>query len=376
MYILIVFLLNLGVRAQNFNYFSDGMNNFGVELMYFTNQQVNNNFVVSPFGVWSVLTGVAIGATDISRNQLLKVLRLPNNNEAIKDGFKNLSRTVLDNRIIQSTNNLYYHMDISVSVDFKNILLDNFSILPLKLDFKETHSAALVANRLVLSAGIITQDIINNNDFKNSKVILTNVIKLRGLLQSPFSKHNTHKESFYVNNAVKEVNMMQQTGQFLYSQIEDIKSEVIELPYHNENISMIVVLPNNNVSLQYAYEGFVSTAIKDVIWTLEREGKKDVSVSIPRFKITSNLILNAPLISMGLEIFAPGASFRRAGKDFFVSKLAHITDVEVIETEGNVSTKSTPTKFFVANRPFVYMFIEKTTKAFIIGGIYEKPLMY
>ncbi|XP_047519776.1 ovalbumin-related protein X-like [Pieris napi] len=376
MYLLVVFCFILGSRAQNFIDFNKRVNIFGIELMYFTHQEINNT-LISPFGVWSVLTGLTTGATSVSKTQLYDILRLPNNDVRITDAYKNLTQIVLNNTIVQSKNNLYYHMNNTISKQFENDLTDHFDILAIKLDFRESHSAALVANTIVSDAGIKTNNVLNDTDFADANVILTCVIKFSGLFESPFSKDRTTIRPFYVSpNDIKEVNMMKQTGQFHYSRIDSIKSEVIEMPYTKYNISMIVILPNRNVSLDDLYDGFRRTSIEDVVRQLEMEEKKIVSVSIPRFKIRSNLILNTPLSLMGLDVFTPYARFSETSNNFYISKLVHKVDLELIESGINNQLQLNPAKIFVADRPFVYVIVEKTTKTCVISGIFMRPTLY
>ncbi|XP_045488092.1 serine protease inhibitor 77Ba-like [Pieris rapae] len=377
MYLLFVFCLILGSRAQNFIDFNKRVNIFGMELMYFTHQEVNNT-LISPFGVWSVLTGLTTGVTNESKTRLYDILRLPNNEARIRVGYKNLTQSVLNNTIVQSKNNLYYHINNTISKQFENDLTNNFDILAVKLDFRESYTAALVANRIVFDAGIKTNNyVLNDTDFTDANVILTCVIKFSGVFESPFSNDRTTIRPFYVSpNNIKEVNMMQQTGQFHYSKIDSIRSEVIEMPYTGYNMSLIVILPNRQVSLDNLYDGFRQTSIEDVVRKLEMEEKKIVSVSIPRFKIRSNLILNAPLSQMGLDIFTPYARFSETSNNFYVSKLVHKVDLEFIESGVNNQLQLIPAKIFVADRPFVYVIVEKTTKTCVISGIFTRPTPY
>ncbi|CAH4032304.1 ovalbumin-related protein X-like [Pieris brassicae] len=375
MYLLVVFCFIIGSRAQNFIDFNKRVNIFGIELMYFTHQEIHNT-LISPFGVWSVLTGLTTGTTNVSKTQLYNVLRLPNNDVRITDAYKSLTQNLLNNTIVQSKNNLYYHMNNTISKQFENKLTDPFDILAVKLDFRESDTAALVANTIISDAGIKTNSVLNDTDFTDANVILTCVIKFSGLFESPFSKDRTTNRPFYVSpNDIKEVNMMQQTGQFLYSKIDSIRSEVIEMPYTENNISLIVILPNKNVSLDNLYGGFIRTSIDDVLRELEMEKKKIVSVSIPRFKIRSNLILNKPLSQMGLDVFTRFARFNETSNNFYVSKLVHKVDLELIESGMNNQLQLVPAKIFVADRPFVYVIVEKTTKTCVVSGIFTRPML-
>nr|BAM18772.1 unknown unsecreted protein [Papilio xuthus] len=90
---------------------------------------------------------------------------------------------------------------------------------------------------------------------------------------------------------------------------------------------------------------------------------------------------------MGIkDIFDPGAAnFKDITEtnNVFISAVVHNAVIEVTET-GTVASAATYAYFadrarpsvFNANRPFIYMVLEKTTNTILFSGVYTKPSIF
>ncbi|XP_053620017.1 serine protease inhibitor 2.1-like [Plodia interpunctella] len=376
--------------------FSERPRNFSIELVYHTAQQTGGHVVISPFGIWTLMTGVALGATDNSYQQLANAFILPKNKASLINGYKKLTDVVLnpntDGVQLTSKNFVFLDENFNVFPDFKRTVQNDFGAAVKVLNFKDPNSANVANSYIETSGGRVT-NVLRSDDFRESRMILTNVISFKGLWSSPFNKSDTVVEPFYneEKTVTGSVNMMYQKGQFPYSNVRELQSFVLEIPYGDDGkYSMIFVLPYPNMKVSEVYKNFANFGLKDVFKTLQRDvdeyGLEDIDVKIPRFHITTNVVMNKPLNDMGVyDIFQPdSASFDRVTKeDIFVSAIVHKADIEVTET-GTVASAATSAYFadrisspsFYANRPFVYFVIEKSTTTVLFGGIYSKPTVY
>ncbi|XP_021182939.3 serine protease inhibitor 77Ba [Helicoverpa armigera] len=370
--------------------------NFSIELLYHTQLETEGHVVISPFGIWTLMTGIALGATGNSYNQLARAFILPKNQNTLIQGYKELTNAVLAQGnhgvSLASRNFVFLDNDFSVYPAFRGTLQNDFGASLKVLDFDDPNSAR-IANTYIEKSGGRVSNVLRSDDFHESRMILTNVISFKGLWASPFNKSDTVLEPFYDENkkAVGSVNMMFQKGQFAFSNMQSLKSFVVELPYGTDKkYSMIVILPYPSVKIADMYKNFDHVSLKDVFKRLQDDvdafGMEDVDVKLPRFQISTNLILNKPLNQMGVyDIFQPDlASFQRVTKDnIFVSAIVHKAEIEVTESGTVASAVSTATfsdrisaPYFHANRPFIYFIMEKTTTTVIFSGIYSKPTVY
>lgn len=352
--------------------------------------------MISPFGIWTLMTGIALGATGNSYNELARAFILPKNQNTLIKGYKDLTNAVLaqgNNGVsLTSKNFVFLDNDFTVFPAFRGSLQNDFGASLKVLDFDDPNSAR-IANTYIEKSGGRVSNVLRSDDFQESRMILTNVISFKGLWASPFNKSDTVLEPFYDEdkNVVGSVNMMFQKGQFAFSNMQSLKSFIVELPYGtNGKYSMIVILPYPSVKIADMYKNFAQVSLKDVFKRLQDDvdafGMEDVDVKIPRFHISTNLVLNRPLNSMGVyDIFQPDqASFQKVSKDnIFVSAIVHKADIEVTESGTVASATSTATfsdrisaPYFHANRPFLYFVMEKTTTTVIFSGIYSKPTVY
>ncbi|CAK1547634.1 unnamed protein product [Leptosia nina] len=377
--------------------FSGRARNFSIELLHFTQIETDGHVVISPFGIWTLLTGIALGATGRSKNQITHALYLPKNQDTIISGYANLTKTVLDPKspdvTLASKNFMFLDKDFPIYPEFQNTITNDFGAMIRNLNFKNPDAAAQTANALINDSGAKVSNVLTSDDFMNSRMILTNVITFKGLWQSPFNTSDTTVEKFYDedNQEIGKVNMMYQRGQLPYSNIKELKSLIMELPYGIDGkYVMLVVLPYPKVKVHDVYEKFQTVSFKDIFNRLQLDvdnfGLEDIDVKLPRFKISTNVVMNGPLIQMGVvDIFEPNkASFELVSREnIYVSAIVHKADIEVTES-GTVASAETSAYFadristprFNANRPFLYFVMEKTTETVIFSGIYSKPSMF
>lgn len=377
--------------------FSERPRNFSIELLYHTQSETNGHVVISPFGIWTLMTGVALGATGNSYNQLARAFILPKNANTLIQGYKDLTNVVLSppsssGVSLTSKNFVFLDNDFTVYPQFKATLQNDFAASIKILDFDDPNSAR-IANTYIEKSGGRVSNVLRSDDFQESRMILTNVISFKGLWSSPFNVTDTVLEPFYneQKEVIGSVNMMYQKGQFPFSNIKALRSFVMELPYGtNKKYSMVIVLPYPSQKISDMYRTFSSYTLKDVLKKLaqdeEQFGLDDIDVKLPRFQISTNLVLNKPLNKMGVyDIFQPDlASFQSVSRDnIFVSAIVHKADIEVTES-GTVASAATSATFadrisppsFYCNRPFVYFIMEKSTATVIFSGIYSSPTVY
>lgn len=377
--------------------FSDRPRNFSIELVHHTQLAKEGHVVISPFGIWTLLSAVALGASGESYNQLARAFILPRDRNTLINGYRSLTSAVLNpptstGVTLTSTNFVFLDNDFSVFPEFRRSIETDFKASVTVLDFQNPNSAN-IANNKIERTGANVKNVLHSEDFAEAKMILTNVISFRGLWSTPFNSSDTTEEPFYDESkrVVGRVNMMYQKAIFSFSNIRSMEVFALEMPYGTEKrYSMLFLLPYPNVKIADAYKKLATVSIKDIFKQIEQDieefGEEEIDVKIPRFKISTNLVMNKPLNDMGVyDIFQPNlARFDRvSNEDIYVSAIVHKADIEVTES-GTVASAVTEAFFadrisspsFHANRPFIYFLMEKSTMTMIFGGIYSKPSMF
>ncbi|KOB66799.1 Serpin-5 [Operophtera brumata] len=377
--------------------FAERPRNFSIELLHHTQAETGGHVVISPFGIWTLMTGLALGATGNSYRELARAILLPKNTNSLISAYKNLTTQVLEppsssEVSLTSTNFLFLDSDFQVKPAFQSVLQKDYGASIKVLNFSDPNSAK-DANSFIEKSKANISNVFRSEDFQQSRMILTNVFAFKGLWSLPFNKTDTQVEPFYNEDKVVigNVNMMFQKGKLPFANMKNFAAYVVELPYGSDGkYSMLFILPYANVKIADMYRNFAKVTLKDIFNKLKANentyGLNDVDVKIPRFQISTNVVLNKPLNNMGVnEIFQPDlASFQKVTwQNIFVSAIVHKANIDVTESGTIASAVSSATfsdrissPSFYCNRPFAYFVMEKSTTTVIFSGIYSQPTVY
>ncbi len=173
-----------------------------------------------------------------------------------------------------------------------------------------------------------------------TKLVLTNAIYFKSAWRTPFSAAATHDAPF--STGVKQVNVptMQETAHWGYGELPGLK--LLELPYIDGTLSMVVVLPNEQSGLATLESSLSGEAIDS--WFNALQPAQRVWVQIPRFKVEGSFSLAKPLRAMGMNsAFSEGTadfSHMDGKRDLVIADVLHKAFVEVTEsgTEAAAAT--------------------------------------
>ncbi len=217
-----------------------------------------------------------------------------------------------------------------------------------------------------------------------TRLVLTNAIYFKGNWARQFKEDRTKDAPFTLADGKKvEVAMMNQTGQFNYMETESFQA--LELPYVDEELSMIILLPKEFDGLDEFEKTLTTENLSnwmDLLHNLE------VRVSVPKFKMTSQFSLVSVLKSMGMTdaFSAKAADFSgmNGRRDLFISAVIHKAYVDVNEegTEAAAATAVTmkltsvgPARIpvFQADHPFLFLIRDNHTGSILFIGRVMNP---
>lgn len=138
----------------------------------------------------------------------------------------------------------------------------------------------------------------------------------------------------------------------MYGISESIKSTILELPYSNQEFSMVLILPDLQMGIDSLIKQIKVEHLDEIFMNLYDD---EVEVQIPKFKFDQEFDLAGPLYSMGMKrIFDPRFS------DFS----------GFLEPDNNNSTENE-----ISVNPSDDYFINKSNKKVIINSVVHKSFI-
>ncbi|RMC16058.1 hypothetical protein DUI87_08267 [Hirundo rustica rustica] len=217
-------------------------------------------------------------------------------------------------------------------------------------------------------------------------LVLVNVIYFKASWERKFEEEKTVQRDFKLNqNRRKPVQMMYQKGKFKLGYIEEVGAQILELPYAQKSLSMIILLPGDvadgSISGLEQIENTI-TYENLMLWaSSENMYETTVEVYLPRFKLEGTFNLNEVLQEMGMtDIFTESKvdlSAMTFAKSLVLSSVVHKAYVEVNEegtvaaagTGASIVRRSLPlTEVFMANHPFLFFIRHNPTNTIVFFG--------
>lgn len=376
-------------------FFRRSVYEFSVDLLIRIAQEKENHFVTSTFSPWALISAVSLGATDETLAEIKKVLRL-HPHKCFNSKFFEIIKKITaasDGTTLERSSTLFADDRMSLNEVFKNRIkkteVTNIEVLP----FENSADVAATINDYVSAAthGNI-QDIVSPSDLDGVYLVLIDALYFKGTWRNQFSSADTEASAFYDErgNQIGDVNLMFSQQNVNYTTISQIASSVLELPYGSNNrFSMLFFLPDAGTSISSVLQKLKIITLGSIFTLFNQERPKTVSIQIPRFKINSDLDnLKELLVDMGLKTMFDMNQAKFADiSDYslYISNFIQKATIEVNE-EGAEASAASAAFFearslqfnpeFTANRPFLYMIVDRQTEVALFAGAYSKPSTY
>lgn len=364
-------------------------NEFGFKLFKdLIGKEAKENIVLSPTSISLALAMVSNGAAGDTKKAFDKALGVENLlptefNQAYKD-----LQTVLvapDPKVqLTIANSLWAAQNVEFKREFTGKNTDFFGAKVSAVDFTKTETLDTL-NQWVSDA--TEKKIPKLFETLDPLTILTliNAITFKGEWSQPFKADDTKPHDFMtLAGKSVQVPMMKRTGDFSFRK-ED-KFSAVDIPFGDGKASMVIWAPNSGVNTATLLKEFNGKKFAEVKSKFQQvEG----SVSIPKFKSEYSKTINEQLKQLGL---APAFDSEKANftamtdlKPAFISNVLHKAVIEVDEkgaeaaaaTGVEIKTTSAPNPDrlvnFVADKPFLYAIVEKSTGTILFMGLYGQP---
>ena len=215
-------------------------------------------------------------------------------------------------------------------------------------------------------------------------MLLMNAIYFKGDWREAFDPKQTVQMPFKLESgSTVQVPMMRRTDTMRVAAVDG--RTLVDLGYGGDAFSMTVILPREGETAQALVNSLNAATWSTAIAAL---ATSEVELSLPRFKMSWERTLNAPLQSMGMKLpFAAGqADFTRLsssmGRELYISfvKQNSFVDVNEVGTEAaavttiGISVTSLPQRTVVrVDRPFVFALRERLSGTILFVGKIMNP---
>ena len=360
---------------------------FGFNLFKKINKvEAQNNIFISPLSV-SMALGMALnGASGTTYDAMKSTLEFSSlTKQQINETYQSLIGllTKSDPKVtFNIANSIWYKNTFNFKKEFIDINKKYFNAEVESLDFTNNNSVNIINNWVNEKTNGKISKIVEKIP-QNIIMYLINAIYFKGTWKYEFNKKSTQQDIFNdINGNQITCNMMAQKNKFLYYSNSDL--QIIDLPYGNENFSMVVILPVWGKNVNEVIEHLDKDTWNNYLSNLKKE---EGTIQLPKFKLENKYLLNKVLKQLGMEIaFDKGkADFTIMNKSggIYIDEVLHKTFVQVDE-EGTEATAVTSVSFGVTSaggngflmrvdRPFVFIIKEKNSNSILFMGKVIKP---
>jgi serpin B len=375
-------LINLSPKASEV---IAGSNSFGIDLFRVTATTEDKNMMLSPLSASTALTMLLNGCNTQTYGQIRDMLGYDGLTlDEINAAYSSLVGQLLavDPEIkLALANSVWYRQDFSVKPSYLNAMDSSFDAEIAALDFSLPSSLETINNW----AGANTNGKIPKVlDFIDpfAEMFLMNALYFKGTWTYQFDPGQTASVTFHLNNGSNvDVDMMKCL--LNVKTIAENDATVIELPYGQQNFSMVIILPDN--SLDEYIPGFDISDWSRITASLDAITEPgEAEIILPKFKFEYERKLNEQLKSLGMtDAFNPELADLSgiSDKDIYVNFVKQSTFVDVneegteaaaITTVGIYTTSLPPT--IIMDKPFIFAIRERMTNTLLFIGKVEQPL--
>lgn len=291
---------------------------------------------------------------------------------------------------LRAANRLWIQQQFPVKKEFIELTREFYRAAPELVNFGENPDAIREAiNQWVetLTADRIQNLLPEGSVEALTRLILVNALYFKSPWASTFEVAATQEQDFRVpSGETIQVPMMYQTGSFRGKDVDGLS--LIELPLKDRRLSFLVILPDWG-------EGIDASTLQKRIhqgdFTLNPQDwdRTGTTLSLPRFRVESELNLNTLMGDMGVKKLFSASQANLTGiadeGDLFVSGAFQKAFIEVVEggveaaaaTAIVIRATSMPMfeRTFSVNRPFYYAVRENTTGRLLFLGHVSRPQM-
>lgn len=345
------------------------------------------NALFSPLSAYLALAMAANGSAGETRTQFEAVLGgslSQINNRCAWLGTQLTGLTGSTN--LQLANSAWIDDDFSVSEDFVRNVTDWYDAGIFSADLPTQTAVDAMNNWVSEKTNGEIETMFDEIPNSNAAVILLNALYLDARWQTPFAPEDTFTGEFSCRSGDTVACEYLRDSGSQRPYIQGSGYEGVILPYDDGRLAMAAILPTDGQTVEEMAE-LLDT--EQLLTALENAQSCRMGLQLPKFKVASELDLNAPLEKAGLEsAFNDRADFseltENTSQELYISKVsqkctltvgekgttaAGATSVEIAEKTAMIEEVS-----LCFNRPFIYMVYDTVSGVPLFLGTVTNPL--
>lgn len=386
-----LFFLCPVVFAQDVSSIVNVNNQFAFEL-YSKYKSTKGNIFFSPYSISSVMAMAYEGAKGKTADEIQAVFHFPKDEALRRESFLTVNKQFnkKDKKYeLHTANALWAQKGYKFLDDYFKSIGEYYGGNVTSLDFvNEAEASRFTINSWVeKQTNDKIKDLIPEGALNSLiRLVLTNAVYFKADWANPFLEYATRDEDFRLTPAGSiKVKMMRSDIQAYYNYAETDRLQILELPYKENELSMLILLPKNDDL------GTIEQSLDDKI-LLQLKSKLEpqkVMISLPKFKFEAKYFISEGLKEMGMPTaFIPAADFSgmTGRRDLYIDWIIHQAFVSVDEkgTEAAAATgmgarvtsageRPKVVKIFKADHPFIFLIQENATGAILFAGRVSDP---
>lgn len=314
-------------------------------------------------------------------NNIIFLAGNDNNNVLIS-----LNHSLGDNFTLATANKIFIRKGVKVKQRFLENLKKHFNSSVSAIDTTKSANAARTINKWIENnTGCKLKDVVKANMITEStRMLIINAIYFKAKWKIPFNKNYTKDEKFFMpGNKTVQVQTMHLFKQVLLTELGNLKTKAIRLPFQGDKVVMDILLPDDRDGLAELETKLSSVDV--ALLVKEKAVNREVKIKLPKFSFETEIELNKPLEKLGIKtIFQPGGLNGMSTESLQADQIVHKAVIEVDEegTEAAAVTVATivavsarpPPTNFIADHPFLFLLKEASTGLIIFRGKVNNPL--
>ena len=373
----------------------DSINTFNTKLFKSVAEFESGNIIYSPFFLHMILSLAYVGAplNSPTSDEMAKLLAFEPtdlNNQAYLHNYLKVidllqSLSGIKGTELFAANRLFAAKDRRIKKDFIGMLDKFYNIDIEAVYFERQEQTAAVINEFIQEEShgriynIIKPDTIE--DF--FRFVMISAVYFKGLWKFPFKAEKTETQSFRVDSErTVDFLAMKQTGKLTLARVDQINADVVKIPFANEDLIMIVVVPFDDTDIEEVAKKLESFDIFRINSELGQVIPSEVDLTFPKFEAEfSSNKWGDVLKNLGVEtIFdATKANLTNiSDKVPFISLIRHTATIKISEdgakaNEATVTNGRLKKAKLVVDRPFIFYIYDVVNQIPLMVGRIVDP---
>jgi serpin B len=372
-----------------------GNNQFAFDL-YGAIRNSDGNLFLSPYSISLALAMTYAGARGETEEQMAEAMHFSLRQERLHPGFNALDQALAargetpdnedDNFRLNIVNSIWGQQDYQFLPEYLDLLAMNYGAGLRLLDFRgQPEPSRETINEWVSEeTEERIQDLLPPGVIDTlTRLVLVNAIYFNATWANQFEERDTQEGTFdLLDGSEVRVPLMNQEAYFGYYRSEDF--QVVELPYQGWELSMVILLPDED-QFEAFESGLDARTLEDAVARLQHT---NLNLTMPKFTYESEFMLSPALRELGMQDAFTEMQADFSGmdgtRDLYLKEVLHKAFVSVDE-EGTEAAAATAVVVGITSmppeaveveidRPFIYLIRDIETNTILFLGRVLNPV--